>query len=211
MIGSAREGVVIKRARAALQPSQHARPRRFEQLELHRPACLLLDDHRTRPDTATADEVTDANLHHIATVQLAIDGQVEQSPSRSRRSRSSQNRMAHTCCASVPSWDRASVLRSKPAARVRPGRILNVPSLFLQLTLIGQPQIAAFATAGSGRKLTGLLRGSPGSRGDIRGRSERQVSTQGGMGRSCCYLGSTLLGTVTAVGVVGKLHRCRSQ
>lgn len=80
MIGSAREGVVIKRARAALQPSQHARPRRFEQLELHRPACLLLDDHRTRPDTATADEVTDANLHHIATVQLAIDGQVEQSP-----------------------------------------------------------------------------------------------------------------------------------
>jgi hypothetical protein len=47
---------------------------------LHGPARLLLHHHRTRPDTATADEVTDANLHYIATAQLAVDGQVEQRP-----------------------------------------------------------------------------------------------------------------------------------
>ena len=80
MIGPAWEHIVVERATAVLQPSQHARPRRFEQLELDGPARLLLHHHRTRPDTATADEVTDTNFHYIATAQLAVDGQIEQRP-----------------------------------------------------------------------------------------------------------------------------------
>ena len=80
MIDPAREGVVIEPASAVLQPSEHARPRRVEQLELYRPARLLLHHHRERADTATTDKITDANLHHIAAAKLAVDGEVEQRP-----------------------------------------------------------------------------------------------------------------------------------
>jgi len=47
---------------------------RFGQLELHWRACFLLHHCRPRPDPATADAVTDANLDHVATPQLAVNG-----------------------------------------------------------------------------------------------------------------------------------------
>jgi hypothetical protein len=40
----------------------------------------LLSDDRARADPSTADEVADANLHHVATTQLAVDRKVEQGP-----------------------------------------------------------------------------------------------------------------------------------
>src|SRR5665213_3581031 len=80
MVGPARENVVIERAPAALQPSQDAGSRRFKQLELYGPACLLLHHDRTHSDLAAADEVADANLDYVAASQLAIDGKVEERP-----------------------------------------------------------------------------------------------------------------------------------
>lgn len=48
------------------------------QLEWNRPACLLLDDRRSRPDGHPGDHVTQPQLHQIASTQLAIDCEVEQ-------------------------------------------------------------------------------------------------------------------------------------
>ena len=78
MIGPARKSIVVDRAPTLLQPGQDTRPRRFEKLELDGSTRLLLYHHRPRADTATADEVSDANLHDIATAQLAVEGKVEQ-------------------------------------------------------------------------------------------------------------------------------------
>ena len=80
MVSTPREGEVVDRAPSALQPSQDARPSRFQQLELHRPAGLLLHHDCACADLATANEITDPNLHHIATAQLAVDGKIEQCP-----------------------------------------------------------------------------------------------------------------------------------
>jgi len=142
MIGPAREGVVVERAPAALQPSQHAHPRRCEQFELHGSARLLLHHHRTCPDTATADEVTDPNLFFFSPhrnraaccrwpgrtapdhVAVALD--------------QNKNVWPTPVMALGPSWHLAFVPRSKPAARERLDHILNVPSLFSRLALFGQ-------------------------------------------------------------------------
>jgi hypothetical protein len=46
---------------------------------LNRPAGLLLNAGCARSDPSTANEVADANFHHVASTQLAVDGEVEQS------------------------------------------------------------------------------------------------------------------------------------
>jgi hypothetical protein len=80
MVSTAREDEVADRASSALQPSRDARPSRFQQLELHGPAGLLLHHDRACADLATANEISNPNLHHIATAQLAVDGKIEQCP-----------------------------------------------------------------------------------------------------------------------------------
>ena len=80
MIGPTREGVIVKRAPAALQPTNMLVRAGSSSSNCTGRPVFLLHYHRTRPDMATADEITDANLHHIATAQLAVDGQIEQRP-----------------------------------------------------------------------------------------------------------------------------------
>ena len=140
MIGPAWEHIVVERATAVLQPSQHARPRRFEQLELDGPARLLLHHHRTRPDTATADEVTDALFTTSQPRSLLSMARSNSARSRSRRSRSSQKRIAQTCVASVPSSRRVppafQARRSREA-----GSYSECPIIVLLSALVGQREL----------------------------------------------------------------------
>jgi hypothetical protein len=69
---------VVDRAAAALQPVEQARPRRFKQFELNRPAGLLLDDYGTLADASAAHDVADPHLHQGAATQLAVDCQTEE-------------------------------------------------------------------------------------------------------------------------------------
>ena len=146
MIVSAREGVILKRATAALQPGQDARPRRFEQFELHGPARLLLHHDGAGADMATANEITDPNFHHIATAQLAVDGQVEQRSitwlSFPIKPKAYSPHLLWLQCAL--GTERAAP-RSTPATHERLGHLLNVPSLFSCWPWLASGRIAACA------------------------------------------------------------------
>lgn len=52
----------------------------LSQLELDRPACLLLYDCRPRSNPAAADDLADLHFDDIAATQLAVDGKVEHGP-----------------------------------------------------------------------------------------------------------------------------------
>ena len=78
VVGAAREGIVLKRAASVFQPGLKTGASRFEQLELDRPARLLLRDSGSRPHPAAADKLTDSDLHDVAAAQLAVDGEVEE-------------------------------------------------------------------------------------------------------------------------------------
>jgi len=60
------------------QPGNQAFPGLLRQLELHGLFCLLLYDGRPVPGRGIDDELADAQLHEIATAQLAVDGDFEQ-------------------------------------------------------------------------------------------------------------------------------------
>jgi hypothetical protein len=94
----AREGIVVERATALLEPRPDAGSRRLKQFELDRSTRRLLHDSCPRPDRAAANEVADLDFHDAAATQLAVDVEVEQGSSRRHCSRSSQKRIAHTCC-----------------------------------------------------------------------------------------------------------------
>lgn len=68
---SAREHKVVQRPASTLQPLKQARPRRFEQLELHGPASLLLDDDGSLPNATTAYQLADPDFDEITAAQLA--------------------------------------------------------------------------------------------------------------------------------------------
>ena len=51
-----------------------------------------------RPAPRAADEVADANLHHVATAELAVDGKVEQSPIAQPALTIEIDLIAQTCC-----------------------------------------------------------------------------------------------------------------
>jgi len=78
MVGAAWESVVFECPTPTLKPSLKAAASRFEQLELDRPARLLLRDSGSRSHPAAADELSDPDFHHVAASQLAVDGKVEQ-------------------------------------------------------------------------------------------------------------------------------------
>jgi hypothetical protein len=77
-IGSAWEGVVVKRATSVFQPGLVTGARRLEQLELDRSARLFLHNRGSGPNTAAADEFTDPDFHDVAASQFAVDGKIEQ-------------------------------------------------------------------------------------------------------------------------------------
>src|SRR5262249_47544289 len=78
--GPAREGVVVEHTASSFQPSLETGASRFEQLELDRPASLLLRDRGSRSHPAAAHEFADPDLHDVAATQLAVDGKVEKRP-----------------------------------------------------------------------------------------------------------------------------------
>jgi hypothetical protein len=94
----ARESIVVERAATMLKPRLDAGSRRLKQFELHGPAGLLLHNRRPRPDPAAADEIANTDFDDVAAAQLAVDGKVEQGPVTQPLLRSSQKRIAHTCC-----------------------------------------------------------------------------------------------------------------
>jgi hypothetical protein len=93
-----REGVVVDRTSAVLQPCQDAGPRGLYEFELDGSSGLPLYDRHPDSLPAAANEIADPDLNHVTTAQLVVDGEVEVTLSRSRPSRSSQNLIAQTCC-----------------------------------------------------------------------------------------------------------------
>ena len=80
MVRPAWEGVVVDGSVPAFKPSLEAGASRFEQLELDRPARLLLHDRRSRPHPAAADQFADPDFHDVTTTQFAVDRKVEERP-----------------------------------------------------------------------------------------------------------------------------------
>jgi hypothetical protein len=60
-----------------LDPRCDSGPRRFRQLELHRPLRLPLHDHRTCQNTTPVRDVPNMQIDEVATPQLAVDREVE--------------------------------------------------------------------------------------------------------------------------------------
>src|SRR5690606_31024255 len=77
---AARESKVINRATSTLEPGQQAGSGVRGDLELDRSARLLLNHHRSRSDCRTRHERPDLDLHEVTTSQLAVAGEVEESP-----------------------------------------------------------------------------------------------------------------------------------
>jgi len=63
----------------SLDPRVDRFPCRFRDLELHRTFRLLLHDDSARRDLIAVGNIQDAKLHKIASAELRINGQVEQS------------------------------------------------------------------------------------------------------------------------------------
>jgi hypothetical protein len=60
-------------------PVAHRGPRLLGNLELDGPACFLLDHSGAVPDMPSYADVVDPEPHQIASAQLAIEGEIEQS------------------------------------------------------------------------------------------------------------------------------------
>ena len=79
LFASARKDVVVDCASPVLQPRLYAGSSSLKQLELDRPAGLLLDNRGPRPDPTTAEKLANPDFDDVAAAQLAVDGKVEQS------------------------------------------------------------------------------------------------------------------------------------
>jgi hypothetical protein len=96
-VDPARERIVVERPTPNLGPSHDAGTGRFEQLESNGPAGLLLNDDGPATDATAADMVADLELDVAQPRSLLSMARSNIAWSRTRRSRSSQNRMAQTC------------------------------------------------------------------------------------------------------------------
>jgi hypothetical protein len=77
-ITAAGKDEIIERPAPPFQPSEEARARRLNDLELNGLAGLLLDDDRAWRRGATTDDIADFQLHQIAAAQFSVDREVEQ-------------------------------------------------------------------------------------------------------------------------------------
>ena len=78
VIYTTRKHKIVQGAAAPLKPSQKAGAGWFKQFELHWPSGFLLHDDRAGFDVSATHKITDLDLHHVAAVQLAVDGKIEQ-------------------------------------------------------------------------------------------------------------------------------------
>jgi hypothetical protein len=77
MISPAQEREVVKRSPTALEPSQDARPSRFQQLELNGPARRLLHYDCARANPAGANQIADTDFHNVTAAKLAVDCEIK--------------------------------------------------------------------------------------------------------------------------------------
>lgn len=80
MVCTARKGIIFQRAAAQFEPFEQAGASIVHQLKLDWPAGLLLYNCGPGPNFSIANDVTDPDLHQVAAAQLAIDGEIEESP-----------------------------------------------------------------------------------------------------------------------------------
>jgi hypothetical protein len=73
VVGSAREGVVVVRTAAALQPHLNAGSSGLKQFELHRAAGSQSRHGCTRPHPTAADQIADPQPNDVTAPQLAVD------------------------------------------------------------------------------------------------------------------------------------------
>jgi len=69
---------VVQGSLSPFQPSQQTLARFCHDFELDRAASLLLDNGGAVADAAAANQISDTQLHKVATAQLAVDRKVEQ-------------------------------------------------------------------------------------------------------------------------------------
>ena len=74
------KGVIVDRSTASLEPGQQAGTDIAGQLELYRPASLLLDHRGPVSHLLACDKGAHLDRHEVTSTQLAVDGQVEQRP-----------------------------------------------------------------------------------------------------------------------------------
>ena len=101
VVVTARKNEIGESAAAALKPGEQGLSRRLDQFKLDGPFGLLLYDDGAIPDATAGDDVTDANLDHVAAAKLAVDGEVEERP------------VAHAAMLIEPKPDRPHLLRSE--------------------------------------------------------------------------------------------------
>ena len=138
MIDPAWKDEVVERAAAAFKPRQNTAASRFEELELNGSACFLLNDDRACTNPATAGEIADLDFNDVAPRSLLSIARSNIARSRRRRSRSSQNLMAQTCCgfsARLPPSFRPTFHGRRSLA---PGSYSECPIAFLLLAILGQ-------------------------------------------------------------------------
>jgi hypothetical protein len=74
---AAREQILAACGTEAGQPMSDGAPGLLGDLELNRPAGLLLDHHRSIPDPPARAYVVDFHSNEVATPKLAVDSQIE--------------------------------------------------------------------------------------------------------------------------------------
>lgn len=77
MINPAWKHEVLESAASSLKPRKDTTAGWLEQLKLDRAPGFLLDDNCPRSDIAAGDEITDHDLHQVATSQLGIHREIE--------------------------------------------------------------------------------------------------------------------------------------
>ncbi len=130
-ISSAGKREILHRALSPFELRQQTRFGITRDLELHRSAGLLLDDHRPSADVMTSHQRADLELDQIAAPQLAVDGQIK------------QRSVAHAALAvqekpdcpdltdlKTLAWRQLADRRSKPADLWRRGHVERYPFSF---------------------------------------------------------------------------------
>jgi hypothetical protein len=85
-LSPASEQVSFRFSARSSQVVIHGLARSLRQLKLDRSACLLLPNHRSIRRITTWRHVINFERHEIAATKLAVDGEVEESKSRTRPS-----------------------------------------------------------------------------------------------------------------------------
>jgi hypothetical protein len=72
------EDILFEGASSPFEPLEQASAGRLKKFELHWSAGLLLDHDRSLTNASSANDLSNLDLHQIATAKLAIDSKVEE-------------------------------------------------------------------------------------------------------------------------------------